>query len=136
MNIYRTINAQAERLYSQYKEHGNIIIAYDFDDTVYGHDGNNCDDVIRVLRCCKQANIGRFICYTASKEERYPFIEQYCKDMNLPLDKINDGFDDVNHVNGGKIYYNIFLDDKAGLGQALETLQIVLNRIIDNTDAF
>ena len=56
--------------------------------------------------------------------------------MNIPLDKINESFEDVNHVNCGKIYYDILLDDKAGLGQALETLQIVLDRIIDNTEAF
>ena len=136
MNIYRTINSQVERLYSQYKKHGKIIIAYDFDDTIYSHNENYCYDVISVLRCCKQANIGIFICYTDSKEERYPFIKNFCKDMNIPLDKINESFEDVNHVNCGKIYYDILLDDKAGLGQALETLQIVLDRTIDNTEAF
>ena len=133
MNVYRKISSQVERLYSQYKKHGKIIIAYDFDDTIYGHNKNNCYDVISVLRCCKQSNIGIFICYTDSKEERYPFIKNFCKDMNIPLDKINESFEDVNHINCGKIYYDILLDDKAGLGQALETLQIVLDRIIDNT---
>lgn len=136
MNIYRTTNAQVERLYNQYLEHGNIIIAYDFDDTIYGTSNNDYSDVIDVLKFCKQANVGRFICYTASKRERYDFIKRYCDEKDIPLDKINEGFEDVDNVNGGKIYYNIFLDDKAGLGQTMETLQIVLNKIIDNTDAF
>ena len=34
----------------------------------------------------------------------------------------------------GKVFYDIFLDDKAGLGQACEILELALNRILNELD--
>ncbi|MEG1311996.1 MAG: hypothetical protein RR942_01195 [Romboutsia sp.] len=117
-----------ERLKSEYNKHGKLIVAVDFDDTLYDfhNKGRSYDDVIGLLRGLKEHVY--IIIYTASKKERYPEIKRYLKENQIPFDTINENIKDINVPKGGKLYYNILLDDRAGLKESYE----ILNRFSKN----
>jgi hypothetical protein len=48
---------------------------------------------------------------------------------NITIASINENPIDLPFGNNGKIYYNILLDDRAGLGQALDTLNKTIELI-------
>lgn len=112
-----------ERLIKQYQKNDKLIIAYDFDDTVSPLWCADCGDVQSVLRMCRNTLDAYFICYTSNDnmEKVKNFIEKY----DIPCDAINENAPFAPVV-GGKIFYNIFLDDKAGLGEAVNTLKQLL----------
>lgn len=118
-------------LLQQYEEFGSLLIAYDFDDTVSMfsidegykriHLINRAVTAIRLA--AKQGHT--LICYTANPNEDH--VKTYCKCNNIKMDYINES--PVKKGGGGKIYYNIFLDDKCGLQSATDTLLAALVKI-------
>lgn len=107
------------RLVVEWVKHGKLIIAYDFDNTVYDlHDENlTFDFVNELLNRCKKIG-ATFVVYTHSTKSRHPQILSYLKDNNFPVDYINESPVDLTIPGEGgsyKIYYNILLDDRAGL---------------------
>lgn len=122
----------AERLFQQWKEHNSLIIAVDFDDTVCPYkDDYDTSEVINILKRCNENNF-KLIVFTASEKERFKKIEQFFEDNLIKIEGINKNLLDK-IGNDGKIYYNLLLCDRAGLGQALETLEILLEKINKNT---
>lgn len=116
------------RLRSEFKKYGKLIIAFDFDYTVHNYrqeDTYTYDTVIALLR--EWRPYAHFIVFTASPEERYPCIEQYLNQNSIPFDKINEDILERNYTR--KIYYNVFLDDRAGLGETVEILSELLDEI-------
>lgn len=110
-----------ERLRKQIKEHGKLIIAFDFDDTVFPltypielllpvHNA--------LLEARRQGHI--LVCYTANSDSEK--VTAYLHYNNLTPDYYNES----PVASKGKIYYNIFLDDKCGLQETLEILNIIL----------
>ena len=72
MDEYLIPNSSFLRLYNEYKKYKSLVIAYDFDNTVYDfHDkGVTYFRVIELLRKLKQ--IGCIcICFTANKNENF-----------------------------------------------------------------
>jgi hypothetical protein len=124
MDYYLNYNNCLDRLYKEYKKYGKLIIAYDFDDTIYDFHkkDRNYNDVINLLRQWKDK--ATFICFTASKPERYKEIWSYIINNNIPCDYVNEGVEGM--PNGRKVYYNILLDDRAGLLTAYNLLTDVL----------
>ncbi len=57
-------------------------------------------------------------------------IEDYCAKVRLHIDTINrTPFELPYGNNGKKIYANIFLDDRAGLDEAIDILESTMYRI-------
>jgi len=114
--------AATERLIREWEKYGRLVIAYDFDNTVYDYHGGgySYSMVIDLLRKCKEVG-AYFICFTARENDELDFVWKYLKDNNIPVDKLNDNPDFL-PFNGRKIYYNILLDDRAGLAQAYNML--------------
>jgi hypothetical protein len=83
------------------------------------------------LKRCNENNF-KLIVFTASEKERFEKIEQFFEDNLIKIEGINKNLLDK-IGNDGKIYYNLLLCDRAGLGQALETLEILLEKINKNT---
>jgi tRNA nucleotidyltransferase/poly(A) polymerase len=115
-----------DRLTKEWLEYGKIIIAYDFDDTVYDYHnkGRKYDDVINLLRECKYHG-AYFIVFTSCEEDKYDEMKMYLNDNDIPFDKFNEGMDFI-PFKGRKVYYNILLDDRAGLESAYTTLKEAL----------
>lgn len=117
-----------KRWKTELKKYGKLIIAFDFDYTVHNYreeDNFAYDVVMQLLRDWRP--YAHFVVFTASPEERYPYIKNYLKENNIPYDKINEDILERNYTR--KIYYNVFLDDRAGLGETVEILTEILEEI-------
>ena len=116
-----------DRLIDDYKEHGHLVVAYDFDDTVYDKgSGSSCRQVVELLRECSRISTIDLVVFTARNPVDYGLIKDYCQSEHIRIDAINEN---VSRLKGdfgsgfqSKIFYNIFLDDRAGLYAAYETL--------------
>lgn len=125
MDTFFNDEALLDKLKVHYKEHNKIIVAYDYDDTIAPtYMSKCCDSVIALLKEIKPYAV--FICYTANQNPDK--VKQYIKENNIPLDAFNDNVDFMKDKFGGtsKVYFNILLDDKAGLGQAYRILKTFL----------
>lgn len=119
-----------ERLEEEWKLHGKIIIACDFDDTIspWKLKGFDPKRTIEVLKIAKQTG-AYIVIFTACNIERYDEIRKYCSDAGLEIDAINETPIDLPYGKNGKIYANIFIDDRAGLNESLNILEMAMYRI-------
>lgn len=110
-----------KKLFDQYYKHGSVIVAYDFDDTVYpfSSEVEELKDTVNLIQ--RLAICGHKVyCYTSNEDiekvtmylhyNRIP----YCSINKSPVDSI------------GKQFYNVLLDDKAGLNETKEVLEMFL----------
>ena len=111
------------RLLEEWKTHGKLIIAFDFDNTIYDYykQGIKFPRVIQLLKNYKAQNLAYFTCFTSCDESRFEFIKEYCIENEIPLDAINESPDFIEFT-GRKVYYNVLLDDRAGLLSAYQQL--------------
>ena len=105
-----------KRLEEQYEKHEQLIIAYDFDDTVREWNPGNPYDgivgkhqyVVDLLNEAKNLINAKFICFTArnTSEMTINYITKFCNENDIPLDAINDNV--INwYPQPSKIFYNI-----------------------------
>ncbi|MDG0792961.1 hypothetical protein OMP38_20365 [Cohnella ginsengisoli] len=128
MDFYLEDEHVVSRLVAEWRKYGRLVVAYDYDNTVFDYHraGLSFDDVPRLLREC-QAQGAYLVVFTACGERQYPEIASYLKDNGIPFDAINEDAPFVPSSGGRKIYFNILLDDRAGLGSAYRCLQAALN---------
>lgn len=115
-----------ERLVREWKEHGKLIIAFDYDNTVYDfyQKGHTFHNVIQLLRECKEFGAYLMV-YTACEEYKFPKLISYMNENDIPFDSINEVPDYI-PFKGKKLYYNILLDDRAGLSSSYNCLKNAL----------
>ena len=106
------------RLHKQYKEHGKLLIAFDFDDTVYPFTWP--DELLKPIRdilllARKQGH--DLICYTANDD--LESVSEFLTYHGIAPDYYNRS----PVASNGKIFYNIFLDDKCGLEETYNILK-------------
>jgi len=133
MDTFFPIEKCAERLYKEYQKHNKLIIAVDFDDTVYDFHSVDTDhkNTIKILKEC--SDMGFFVViFTASRPDRYDFMKMFLEFYGVKVATVNQNPIDLPYGNNGKIYYNILLDDRAGLYSAYLTLQMTLHMIKQN----
>ena len=116
-----------ERLKRDYENHDRIIIAYDLDDTVRPYLTQDCSKVMDTIKQAKKILNPYFIVYTANRDKKFNI--EWLNDNYMPWDSIN-SYPDYPYFNkfktyapDGKLYYNLLLDDKAGLDEALLALE-------------
>lgn len=121
-------NKYFKRLVSEWNQHGKIVIAVDYDDTISPWKFNDEEDlkkfdkIIKLLKDCRYT--GAYISiFTSCNEDRYSEIEKYCESKGLKIDSINRTPINLPYGNNSKIYANIFLDDRAGLDESLMILE-------------
>lgn len=119
-----------DRLYKEYVKHKRLVLAVDFDDTLYPFHGTNynCEKLISIVKEAQKAGFYITI-FTASRNERHPFILEYTKSIGIIPDSINKNPIDLPFGNEGKIYYNLFLCDRAGLAESFRILRKLLDKI-------
>lgn len=119
------------RLVDEYKKYGSLVIAYDFDNCVYDYHskGHNYIEVIELLREAKQINC-HLIVFTA--EKNLDKVKTILNENQIPFDAINEN-PPFFKSDARKIYFNLLLDDRAGLLSAYyqlkQTIQIIKNKI-------
>lgn len=118
-----------ERLFEEYEKYGSIIVAYDFDNTVfdYHQKGRSFHKVISLLRECAEMKFHLTV-FTSCNDDRFPFIREYLSSNEIPFNSINETPDFI-PFKGRKVYFNILLDDRAGLSAAYEQLLTLIYRI-------
>jgi hypothetical protein len=121
-DMYLTRFNATARLIEEWLKYGKIVIAYDYDHTVFDYlqAGHTYDKVIALLKRCNEFGAD-FIVFTCKGENKYDEIKDYLTTNNVPFNKINENMDHLN-FDGRKVYYNILLDDRAGLDSAYKTL--------------
>lgn len=121
------------RLVEQYKKMNQLIIAYDFDDTVCPYYSSGCTFAASAIRKAKEYLNAYLIVYTCNQDEER--IKEYLDEYKIPYDAINENapFIHFNKKDGSKLYYNLLLDDKAGLHQAIEDLEALIYGVMNGT---
>jgi hypothetical protein len=113
-----------ERLLKEWNKHDRIIIACDFDDTIrHWSMTNDFNHIISVIKEAQQLGALLVINTASDVDARRPLIEEYCKDNGLCVDSINENPIDLPYGKWGKVYANIYLDDRAGLNEAINILE-------------
>ncbi len=123
-------NKYAIRLLEEWKMHGKIIIAVDYDDTIRHwkfNEQEECDKVISVLKIAKE--VGAYVTvFTACDENRYDEIKSFCESKGLIIDSINANPIELPYGRRNKVYANIFIDDRAGLEESLDILSLTATK--------
>jgi hypothetical protein len=111
-----------DRLFAEWKKYGSLIIAFDFDCTVfdYHNKGDTYEKVIELLRECRRQGFHLTV-FTSCNDDRFDFIKDYLTKNDIPFDGINETPDFI-PFKGRKVYFNVLLDDRAGLRSAYEQL--------------
>lgn len=124
-----------KRLKEEFLKHGKLIIAYDLDSTVFDyHNKNTSYDMVKDL-IRKYKNYAYFIVFTSRESDSYDDIKQILEKENLPYDSINEDAPFI-PFKGRKVYYNILLDDRAGLHQTYHELLRLYNEVIQQKDVY
>lgn len=128
---YLDLEKSYNRLKEEFNIHKKLIIAYDLDSTVfdYHHTNASYDMVKDLIR--KYKDYAYFIVFTSSESDRYDEIREILKRENLPYNSINEDAPFI-PFKGRKVYYNILLDDRAGLNQTYNELLRLYNEVIIN----
>lgn len=122
------------RLREWYERNGGLIIAYDFDNTVYDYhsQGHDYSYVVELLRKAKHADCF-LIVFTGNPDEQ--FVRNFLNENAIPFDAVNEHapFLDEKSKRVRKIYYNVLLDDAAGLMSACQYLEAFLDSLPKHT---
>ncbi|WP_044397932.1 hypothetical protein [Lacinutrix sp. Hel_I_90] len=115
-----------ERLKQDYLIHKSLFVAFDYDNTVFDfhNQGINYDKIIDLLRTCKSYGF-TLILFTGNEGENLEVIKKDLLKRNIPFDLINEN----PLMKTRKPYYNILLDDRAGLKDSYNTLKRLTDEI-------
>ena len=132
MNPFEQTGRCVERLFNEYKRHPRLVVSTDFDDSAFNfheYPDVSYERITKVLQDCKSLNFF-VVCFTASPISRYDFIREHFKSvLKVEIDGINENVIDTPYGKNGKIYFNIHLDDRCGLGQSLDILEQLIAKI-------
>lgn len=128
--LYKMGDVVTDKLFRNYEEHGSLIVAFDYDDTIYPYSDDYTERQYKerweLLRKCKELGF-YLILYTCNGEDKYDEMIKFMNDNNIPFDSINENHPSFKQCK--KIFYNILLDDKAGLKEALFYLEHIVSVI-------
>jgi hypothetical protein len=114
------------RLMLEYKKYSSLFVAFDFDNTVFDYHktGDTFPKLEELLIKCKRFNM-KLILFTANEDEKLLEIIKYCKERGYEPDYVNES----PMFPTRKPYYNILLDDRAGLKSSYDALSKLLLQI-------
>lgn len=120
---YLDVGESYKRLKKVKQEHNHLFIAFDFDDTVYPCTdfGDSFPKIESLLRLAKSQG-HKLILFTANEGERLQWIIKWCEQEGYAPDFVNEN----PLMATRKPYYNILLDDRAGLYEAYTILYNIL----------
>jgi hypothetical protein len=113
------INFYINRLVTEWLKNDKIIIACDLDDTIIPYNEelkDKCNRIVNlILECQKEGII--FLINTARSNEQLKNVKEQVESLGIEVHGINEMHKEWDKPYGinGKIYANIFLDDRGGL---------------------
>lgn len=116
---------ETELLIEAYKKHNNIIIGVDFDDTIFSFNQidyikERCDKVVTLLMSLKMNVI---LCLFSVADDQSLVYKAHIMDLyGIKPQYINES-PVKNWGDCNKPYFNILLDDKAGLNESIKILE-------------
>jgi hypothetical protein len=125
------IDKDVVRIVNDWLINKKLILAADFDDTIYPHKHRNGTECLKTINLIKEAQeLGIYLMiHTASDKSRHKFIKDYCLSVNLKVDSINKNPIDLPFGKEGKPFFNWQLCDRSGLKEAEEKLKQAINII-------
>jgi MoaA/NifB/PqqE/SkfB family radical SAM enzyme len=123
-------NFYTNRLATEWLKNDKIIIACDLDDTIIPYNEeikDNCKKMVDLILECQKEGI-YFLINTARSKEQLKKAKQQVEDLGIEVHGVNEMHKEWNRPYGvnGKLYANIFLDDRGGFWDSYETLRNVL----------
>jgi len=123
------------RLVTEWLEHGKIIVGCDVDDTILPYNESqtkSCIETVDLLKACQEEGI-ILILNTARQTRKHVETIVAVTDLGLKPISVNRMPDDWRLDIGlsGKIYANIYLDDRGGLPLARLQLEYALKKVKD-----
>ena len=117
----------AERLLAEYKKYDKLIVGIDFDNTIKPiNPEHNCEEIITLLqRCSQDPKIVLCLWSIYQDEKEIEFKVNYCAKRGIEVDYI--GMSPFQMGTGSKQFFNVLLDDRAGLESAYYNLKYVLD---------
>lgn len=125
MDKYLKPNSAYERLWVEYTKYGSLIVAVDYDDTLFDFHktGESYEMVQQLVRDLHSIGC-KIIIWSGS--ENINDMDIYLRKQNIPWDLINENL----IINGKwasgkdsrKVYANVYIDDRAGLQQVYNDL--------------
>jgi MoaA/NifB/PqqE/SkfB family radical SAM enzyme len=127
------VNFYTNRLVTEWLKNGKIIIGCDLDDTIIPYNEeikDNCKKMVDlILECQKEGII--FLINTARSEYQLEKAKEQVEELGITVhgvNKMHPEWDKPYGVNG-KIYANIFLDDRGGFWDTYWTLTNALTMV-------
>ncbi|ANM45995.1 hypothetical protein BELINDA_66 [Bacillus phage Belinda] len=130
MDYFMIEENAVNRLVREWNTYGQIVVAYDFDNTVYDYhqEGHDYSEVIELIHELDEAG-AHLMVYTARPDDQLEEVGKYLRENKIPYDSINRMPSFLPFSENKKLYYNILLDDRAGLESAVNILRKVLTKI-------
>lgn len=118
----------ARRLLWEYNHYDRLIVGVDFDNTIKPVERDkSCDEVINLLKkCSSDPKIVLCLWSICPDGEEQDKID-YCKSLGITIDYINESPFNIGKWTGNKQFFNVLLDDRAGLESAYNNLKYVLD---------
>lgn len=129
-------NFYINRLVKEWLSHEMIIIACDLDDTLFPYNPESeevCQTTRAILKDC--VTEGAYIVInTARSKDKHESSLQQCLEIGIKAHCVNTTPDHLGIPYGkdGKVYANIFLDDRSGLEQSLYYLRRAFELVKEN----
>ena len=119
---------EVKKLISIFKQHGAIIIGVDFDDTIFPLNDKYINRCKAIRATLEEAKVCSKIClYTVADEQSLKYKIELMKLWGIPPDYVNES--PIKLGDGSKPFFNILLDDKAGLNEAHNILKQFINAL-------
>jgi len=126
-------NFYVNRLTTEWLKNGKIIIGCDLDDTIIPYNEeikDNCKKMVDLILECQEEGI-TFLINTARSEYQLQKAKKQVEELGIVVhgvNKMHPEWDKPYGING-KIYANIFLDDRGGFWDSYYTLFNALTMI-------
>ena len=114
-----------QRLIHEYEKHPELIVAFDFDNTIFDthENGGDYSDVIELLKAAKDSGFCLVLFTAESDVDKLEWKREVVKEkLGFYPDYINTSHVKSECATNGKMYYNILLDDQVAItAKALES---------------
>lgn len=120
---YLLFEESLSRLKKEYEQYQTLYIAFDFDNTLFDYHniGDTFPTLENLLKQCKEKGMS-LILFTANEGTKLEQAVDYCTKRGYKPDYVNES----PIMDTRKPFYNLLLDDRAGLGEACKLLQEII----------